>query len=194
MRGEKGMYSSMLYGVTRSDIFKHIYSYCFTPEGELRFRNLYLAEEFFNHAMMIHGNYATVPVFYSARERIAGSAADTTVPPSVVKSAPEYAGEYDGYKTALAMMLAEHEAMTPAEAMACIEEASKAPVDKPAVLFKRRVNAFLGRHRWLRWALALSDLRYRQKGLKAVRGMASYPCGGHTPETDAIERAVRSSM
>lgn len=69
---EKNMYASLLYSVIRTQAFQRMYAACFNPDGSLRFRNLFLAEEFFNHAALIFGKYATLPYFYSARERIRG--------------------------------------------------------------------------------------------------------------------------
>lgn len=60
---EKNMYASLLYSVTRTDVFQRMYAACFNPDGSLRFRNLFLAEEFFNHAALIFGKYATLPYF-----------------------------------------------------------------------------------------------------------------------------------
>lgn len=192
MEHEKGMYASMLYGVTRSDIFRRIYSYCFDDDGNMRFTNLFLAEEFFNHAMLIHGKYATLPCFFSARERIKGSATETTVPVSVIKSTPEYAGEYNGFIQALSMMLADHDGMALDEAERRIRRICSAPKDAADITFKRRVNAFLSRHKALRFASRLSEWRYNQKGLRAVKGMESYPCTFSTPEKENIITAVNS--
>lgn len=186
---QKGMYASMLYGITRTDVFKHIYSYCFDSAGELRFKNLFLAEEFFNHGVLIHGKYATLPYFYSARERIAGSATETTTPLSVIKNAPEYAAEFNGFLDALGLMLADHEKIPFAEAREFMHSLSRAPIDNRSVTFKRRVNAFLGRHPMLNWASRLSVWRYHQKGFKAVKGLDSYPCHADTPDIQAIKRA-----
>ena len=58
---EKNMYASLLYSVIRTRAFQRMYAACFNPDGSLRFRNLFLAEEFFNHAALIFGKYATVP-------------------------------------------------------------------------------------------------------------------------------------
>ena len=191
---ERGMYASMLYGVTRTEVFRRMYEACFDERGELRFRNLFLAEEFFNHSMMIHGNYTTLPVFYSAREQIDGSATETVVPLSVIKNSPAYADEFNGFIRALTLLLADREGMAESEAEAIIRRATFAPIDSRQVLLKRRVNAFAGRHSWLPWASRLSVWRYHQKGLKAVRGMESYPCTFTTPATEAIRRAVFPSV
>lgn len=192
LQHEKSMYASMLYGVTRSDIFKKIYSYCFNPEGELRFKNLFLAEEFFNHSMLIMGKYATLPVFYSARERITGSATETTVPLSVIKNSPAYKPEFDGFIEALALMLCDTQpGMSIEDARLYIWIVSQLPIDTNGITFKRRVNALLSRHRWLSWAAELSALRYKQKGLKAVAGMPSYPVKTITPEIEQILQALQ---
>jgi len=193
LASEKGMYASMLYGVTRTAIFRKIYSYCFDDNGNLRFRNLFLAEEFFNHAMLIQGKYATVPCFFSARERIKGSATETTVPLSVIKNAPEYADEFGGFKQALALMLRDVAGMNVSDAMQLIHDISNAPIDTASITFKRRLNAFVARRRCLRWAAALSEWRYHQKGLKAVKGMPSYPCRELTPAIRAILQAIEST-
>lgn len=190
LRGQCGMYASVLYGLVRTDAFRRTYEACFDAAGEPRFRNLYLAEEFFHNSMLIQGCYATLPCFYSAREQIKNSAAQTTVPSSVVKTAPEYRGEFEGFVRGLTELLARKDSLTEAEAEAVIREVVTAPTDKPSVLFKRRVNAFLDRHALLGWASRLSVWRYRQKGLRAVRGMKSYPCEFTTPERDRIVRAV----
>lgn len=185
-----GMYASLLYGVVRTDAFRRTYEYCFDSHGEMRFRNLYLAEEFFHNSMLIHGDYATLPYFYSAREQIRNSAAQTTVPSSVIKNSEEYRPEFEGFVRGLTLLLVEREALAESEAEKLVRRAVLAPVDRPSVLFKRRVNAFIGRHRFLRWAERLSEWRYRQKGLRAVQGMESYPCTVLTPPIEKIIHAV----
>lgn len=192
LTGQFGMYASVLYGVVRTDAFIRTYQYCFDSKGEPRFRNLYLAEEFFHNSMLIHGCYATLPCFYSAREQIRNSAAQITVPSSVIKNSPEYRPEFDGFVRGLTLLLSECAGMPESESEALIRRVVSAPADKPSVLFKRRVNAFLDRHPLLGWASRLSVWRYHQKGLKAVRGLQSYPCTFSTPATEAIVRAVRS--
>jgi len=106
---EKDMYASLLYAVIRADAFKKMYEKCFDDKGKLRFQNLFLAEEYFNHAALILGKYITLPYFYSAREFIEGSATSTTTPVYIVKSAPEYKEEYEGFLYSLAELLKEQE-------------------------------------------------------------------------------------
>ncbi len=193
LRAQKGMYASMLYGVTRADIFRRIYSYVFNPDGSMRFTNLFLAEEFFNHAMLICGRYATLPVFFSARERIAGSATETTIPSSVIKNAPEYRPEYDGFIQALSLLLTDSTTLSADEAEAHMRSISQAPVDKPSVLLKRRINRVLASNSLLRWASRLSEWRYHTKGLRAVRNLPSYPCFTPTPARSRIESLIAST-
>lgn len=190
LHSQCGIYASLLYAVVRTDSFRRIYSHCFDAGGELRFRNLFLAEEFFQHAMLIEGKYATLPCFYSARERIKGSATSTTVPSSVIKTQPEHAAEFQGYITALSTLLSARTDMSEADAEAEIRRVVAAAPDRKSVLFKRRVNALLSRSVLLRPLELLSEWRYGQKGLRAVRGMASYPCTIATPARQRIEQLV----
>lgn len=189
LENQKGIYASMLYGTTRTDLFRRIYSYCFDSEGELRFRNLFLAEEFFNLAMLIQGRYATLPVFYSAREQISGSATETTVPLDRVRNTEEY----EGYLTALSLMLADSTGLSEREARQCIRAVVDAPRASAPVSLKRRIVMAVGRRRWLRPLSRLLAWRYNQKGLRAVSGMPSYPCTRSTADRDAIVRAIRST-
>lgn len=195
MAREGSMYASLLYGVSRTEHFTDSYSYCFDKEGKLRFRNLFLAEEFFNHAMLIHGKYATIPVFFSARERIEGSATDTTTPLREIKSSPEHRVEFDGFVEALTLMLSDREGMPAAEAEKAIRKISTVPIGTPKnVAAKQKIVQSLTKHRLFGWVSRLSDWRYHQKGFKAVKGMESIPCKRITPETEAIVRAVRSTL
>lgn len=190
LNSQCGIYASLLYAVVRADSFRRIYSHCFDADNNLRFRNLFLAEEFFQHAMLIEGKYATLPCFYSARERIKGSATSTTVPSSVIKTRPEHAAEFQGYITALSTLLTDRTGMDAAQAEAEIRRVVAAAPDRRSVLFKRRVNAWLSKSVLLRPLELLSEWRYGQKGLKAVRGMASYPCTTATPQRQRIEQLV----
>lgn len=193
LRGQQGIYAPLLYALVRTEAFRTIYSYCFDAQGQPLFRNLFLAEEFFNHSMLIRGAYATLPCFFSARECIPGSATSTTVPISVVKTAPEYRPEYEAYIHALARELADAQPMAEAEAVEAVRMVTDTPRDPLAVRLKRRVNALIESTPLLAWAARLSAARYRAKGLRAVRGMASYPCQGPSPDRDAIVRAVTGS-
>lgn len=186
---KSGQYASLLYAVARTDAFREIYSYCFGNDGAPVFRNLFLAEEYFNHAMLIEGKYATLPCFFSARERIAGSATSTTTPVADVRHTPEY----EAYTAALAALLADKSGLRGADAGGVISRACDTAPDNPQIMFKRRINAILASHPLLRPLARLSEWRYARKVLRAVRGMESYPCNFSTPEKEAIIAAVRST-
>ncbi len=192
---EKDMYASLLYGVVRTDAFRKIYTACFDENGVPRFRNLFLAEEYFNHAALILGKYATLPYFYSARERIAGSATDTTIPVKVIKTTPAYLPEYRGFLTALAVLLSEADGCGYGfeEAFSFMREISDMPKESAVIARKRQILDFVRRSVMLRWLNRLGEWRYHQKGLERVAGMPSYPCTFSTPEKDAIIAAINST-
>ena len=190
---EKNMYASLLYSVIRTQAFQRMYAACFNPDGSLRFRNLFLAEEFFNHAALIFGKYATLPYFYSARERIRGSATETTVPVSVIKTSHKYREEYQGFLLALSELLAAREGDTLEDAFSFICSISDMPKDTAEISGKRKIMEFTHKHPLLRWVNRLADWRYTQKGLKAVQGMQSYPCTFSTPEKEEIIKAIEQS-
>ena len=190
---EKNMYASLLYYVIRTRAFQRMYAACFNPDGSLRFRNLFLAEEFFNHAALIFGKYATLPYFYSAREHITGSAAETTVPVSVIKTSHKYREEYQGFLLALSELLAAREGDTLEDAFSFICSISDMPKDTAEISGKRKIMEFTHKHPLLRWVNRLANWRYNQKGLKAVRGMQSYPCTFSTPEKEEIIKAIEHS-
>ncbi len=191
---EKNMYASLLYSVTRTSVFQNMYAACFNADGSLRFRNLFLAEEFFNHAALIFGKYATLPCFYSARERIPGSATEQTVPVSVIKTAPEYEKEYQGFLLALAELLEPEGADKQEEAISFIRSISDMPKDTANISGKRRLMEFTRKYALLRWINRLADWRYARKGLKAVKGMQSYPCTFSTPEKEEIVKAISTTL
>lgn len=188
----KNIYASNLYGIIRTEIFKRMYTACFTAKGELRFKNLFLAEEYFNLFSLIHGNYTTLPVFYSARERIPGSATHTTVPFSVVATSPEYKQEYDGFINTLAEELSLCDKLSVAKAREIILQTISMPKTNANISFKRKVLGYVGRYRGTQWISKLLVKRYKQKGLKAVKGMPSYPCTVMTKEKqDIIDSIIK---
>ena len=187
---EKNMYASLLYSVIRTDVFQKMYASCFNTDGSLRFSNLFLAEEFFNHAALISGKYATLPYFYRARERISGSATDQTVQVSVIKTSPEYQKEYQGFLLAVGELLRDHETSKLEEAISFICNISNMPKDAPGISWKKRLMEFTKKYALLRWVNKLADQRYHQKGLKAVKGRPSYPCTFSTPEKEEIIKAI----
>lgn len=191
MRQGRAKYASLLYGVARTDIFQRIYSYCFDKTGELRFRNLFLAELFFNHAMLMNGKYATLPYFFSARERIPGSATETTVPAAVIRSSDKYRDEFYGYIKALSLMLSDISGLAADEAEKIIREIDMTPDDTAPATLKRRLVMFLSRHKSFGLLSRLAEWRYERKGIKAVSGLNSYPCTFSTPEKDRIIETIR---
>lgn len=190
---EQNMYASLLYSVIRTDAFQRMYAACYNPDGSLRFRNLFLAEEFFNHSALIFGKYATLPYFYSAREYIVGSATATTVPISIIKTSHKYQSEYQGFLLALAELLETQEGCKLEDALSFIRHISDMPKDTAKISYKRKILEFIQKHPSLHWASKLSDWRYVQKGLKVVKGMQSYPCTFSTPEKEEIIRAILST-
>lgn len=190
---EKNMYASLLYSVTRTEVFQRMYAACFHPDGSPRFFNLFLAEEFFNHAALIFGKYATLPYFYSARERILGSATETTVPVSVIKTSAAYKGEYLEFLLTLGELLQEHEGSTPEDAFDFICKIVDIPRDTAGINFKKKILECTQKLPPLRWLNKLAERRYVQKGLKAVKGMQSYPCTFSTPEKEEIIRAISNT-
>ncbi len=187
---EKNMYASLLYAVIRSDIFKKMYEACFNADNSLRFNNLFLAEEYFNHAALIFGKYATLPCFYSAREFIEGSATSTTVPAYIVKTAPEYKDEYEGFLETLGKLLRDNEKEEDGGEVEFIRSISTMPKETVDITRKRKIKEFFRRHKFLFWLNRLADKRYNQKGLKIVKGMSSYPCSFSTPEKEEIIRMI----
>lgn len=181
------LYASNLYGITRSHIFKRMYSVCFDADGKRRFSNLFLAELYYNYFTLIHGNYVTLPLFFSAREEIPHSATSTVTPFSEIASNPQYHDEYQGFISTLAEELAEVDSIDTDSARSEIIHLIEKPKFGGRITFMQQLAYQVTRHSS---ALPLlSDLmawRYRQKGLKAVRGMASYPCTFSTPQTRKI--------
>ena len=182
----KDYYASNLYGVIRTATFKQMYEACLTPKGELRFKNLFLAEEYFNLFSLIHGDYATLPFFYSARERIPGSATSTTVPLTIVSSAKEYEEEYNSFIDVLANELAVVDSLPFATARAIILQTYQMPKTTDSISFKRKVLGLVSKYRATGWLSELLVRRYKQKGLIAVKGMQSYPCTFMTKEKQDI--------
>lgn len=182
----KNFYASNLYSVVRTETFKRMYTVCFTEEKQLRFKNLFLAELYFNLFSLIHGNYATLPIFYSARESMPNSATVTTVPFSVVSTAPEYKQEYEGFITTLAEELAKQDNIELQSAKKFILETIQKPKFNLKTSFMQRVALYMAEHRAIKMIDRLLIMRYKQKGLRAVRGMESYPCTFMTKEKQEI--------
>lgn len=185
----KNIYATNLYSVIRSDVFKKMYLACAKPDGA-RFSNLFLGEEYFNLFSLIHGNCATLPVFYSARERIPNSATSTTVPFDIVKSSESHKEEYSAFVDILATELARKDGIPYEAAEALVIRAIDMPKTGASLAFKRKVLGWVESFRYTRWIGELMNMRYKRKGMKAVKGMPSYPCKEATPEIDLIKESI----
>ena len=182
-------YASHLYGVIRTTVFKKMYQACIN-DGQPVFRNLYLAEWYFILFSLINGKYATIPCFYSAREHIYDSATVATVPISVVSTAAEYQQEFSAFLEILAAELAKQDKIPLEEAENRILQIIRKPKEKSSITLKRKLLLTFETVKSLRLFSGLLRARYKQKGLKATRGMQSYPCTFMTPAKQAIIDAI----
>lgn len=191
---ENQMYGSLLYGITRTDIFKEMYSHCFDSNGNRRFSNLFLAEEFFNHAVLMYGNYSTIPVFFSAREYIIGSATTTTTPSYTIKNNPSYQTEFEGFIYALAEIYSKKQSLPIQEATDFLKVFTNPP--QPRKTPKQKLTDWL-------YSLNIKPIsqflmgRYEKKALKATQSIPSYPSGVYTSgeiENQDINRIVRNIL
>lgn len=184
------IYASNLYSIIRTETFKRMYTAVEKKGNELRFRNLFLAEEYFNLFSLIHGNYITLPCFYSAREYIENSATSTTVPFSVVQHDEKYKEEYANFIDILATELAEKDTISYQEAAHIIHSTIERPRTNSGLSFKRKVIAAINRAAKSKWLENVFMNRYKQKGRRIVKGMSSYPYTGQTPETIRIKACI----
>lgn len=187
-----GLYASMLYGVCRSDLFREMYSAVMDVDGNPRFTNLYAAEEYYNMYTLIHGKHCTMQIFYSARERIKGSAASTTVPFTTFISAAEYKNEYDAFIDILANKLAATDGIPLEEAQDFILSMIMKPRVDGKLAFKQRISAIVDKYAATQWISNLLYERYKSKGRKIVQNMESYPIHRDTPEKLAIIESIRN--
>lgn len=187
----KDIYASNLYSVIRTEVFRRMYT-AVANATELRFRNLFLAEEYFNLFSLINGAYVTLPYFYGAREYIASSAATTTVPFATVRNSEEYKEEYSNFIDILATELARKDNIPFKDARGFILRTIDMPKINASISFKRKVLGFIDKFKSMKWLSNLLNERYKQKGIKAVKGMSSYPCKGTTPEIRLIEDCISS--
>ena len=98
-----------------------------------------------------------------------------------------------GFLLALSELLAAREGDTLEDAFSFICSISDMPKDTAEISGKRKIMEFTHKHPLLRWVNRLANWRYNQKGLKAVRGMQSYPCTFSTPEKEEIIKAIEHS-
>lgn len=200
LQQEENMYASILYSVIRTDAFIKIYKFAFDNKENPRFSNLFLAEEYFNHAALIIGKHITIPCFYSARERIPNSATDTTIPFSVICNSKEHQEQFNGFLTALSLILHAEEKSnkettkeSSKEEYDFIKYICLKPRDNSQINFKRKILSITKQYHLLKWINILADMRYTHKGMKAIKNMPSYPCSFTTPEKEAIIKAILST-
>ncbi len=184
-------YASLLYSVIRSNVFKEMYTDCFDDQGQLLFTNLFAAETYFNYYALIQGKHATLPYFYAARERIAASATTTTVPFTDIMTKRKYHDQRESFLQVLANTLSLHDEISYAEAYKIISRLLKEPDTDKIISKKRQLTLLTEKHKLLRPLNILLIARYKQKGLKAVKTLESYPCSFSTKEKDEIIHHIK---
>lgn len=184
-------YASLLYSVIRSDIFKEMYISCFDKQDQLLFTNLFAAEVYFNYYVLIAGKHATLPYFYAARERIEGSATTTTIPFTDIMTKSKYRNERESLLRILANKLSSHDNITETEAYEIILEQLKEPEANKVISWKRKITLLTEKHKLLKPLNKLLIDRYKQKGLKKVKSLNSYPCTFSSKEKDEIIRHIK---
>lgn len=188
-------YASLLYSVCRSDLFRNMYYDCYVVEDDdPLFENLYLAEYYYNLYTLLCGRHKTLPVFYAARERIAGSAADTTPKIETLKGTDEY----HFFKETLAIKMYRIARIPDAAGVGLIEMAMRDIHKRPPVDPTDRRQKILAMAKKYLPAKLMDYLlfeHYKYKGRAIVKGMDSYPgCNGKpiTPELQAIIDAIKT--
>lgn len=184
-------YASLLYSVIRSSVFKEMYTNCFDDQGGLLFTNLFVAETYFNYYALIEGKHITLPYFYAARERIAGSATTTTIPFSDVMTKGKYREERESLLQILANKLSSQDDIPESEACEIILKLLKEPDTDKIISRKSRLTLFTEKHKLLKPVNKLLIARYKQKGLKAVKALESYPCLFSTKEKEEIIHRIK---
>jgi glycosyltransferase domain-containing protein len=184
-------YASLLYSVIRSSVFKEMYTNCFDDQGGLLFTNLFAAETYFNYYALIEGKHATLPYFYAARERIAGSATTTTVPFSDIMTKGKYHDERESFLQILANKLSLQDGIPQSEAYEMILKLLKEPYTNKIISKKRQLTLLTEKYKLLKPINKLLIARYKQKGLKAVKTLESYPCSFSTKEKNEIIRHIK---
>lgn len=188
--GLKDPYAPLLYTVIRTKTFKRMYELC-VEKNELKFKNLFLAENYFNMFTLIHGKHKTLPEFYCAREFIEGSATGTTVPFRVVQTSPEYASEYEGFLSILISELAIKQNISLDKSREIINSFFVTPTADAINPLKRKIIVLASRYQNTTFLKKIFERRFYYKGLKKVEGLPSYPCKFSTPERDAIVQHIR---
>ena len=178
----RNLYASLLYSVIRAATFIEMYSKC--VEGEkLKFKNLFLAEFYFNFFALMEGKNKTLPLFYGAREKDYGSATYSTVPLSVIRSSPVYEEEFQGFFNLMVNELVAKQDLDIEIAKNLISGLLQDPKKDHIHPLKRKLLNVLGSSELMK---KFFRYRYKVKGLKITKGMDSYPCTFSTPEKEAI--------
>jgi glycosyltransferase domain-containing protein len=186
----RNLYASTLYSVIRAKTFVEMYQHCLdgaTP----KFKNLFLAEIYFNFFALIDGKNKTLPVFYGAREKDYQSATYSTIPFSTIKTSPLYREEYQNFIGLLASQLASKEHMEPETAKDIIsgilQEQKKVHIHP----LKQTLLTILEKYGPSDLTKRLFSYKYKKKGLQITKGMQSFPSTFSTPEKDRIIDHIR---
>ncbi|MDD4431016.1 MAG: hypothetical protein PHF61_06395, partial [Bacteroidales bacterium] len=98
----------------------------------------------------------------------------------------EYKQEFSAFLEILAGELVKQNKIPLEEAKKYILHIIHKPKEKSSITRKRNLLLKFETFKSLRLFSGLFRARYKQKGLKATRGMQSYPCTFMTPEKQAI--------
>ena len=108
----------------------------------------------------------------------------------MVSTAAEYQQEFSAFLSVLARELSQQDNIPLGEAENRILHIIQKPKEKNSITLKRKLLLTFETIKSLRLFSGLLRARYKQKGLKATRGMQSYPCTFMTPEKQAIIDAI----
>lgn len=185
----RDLYASLLYSVIRANTFIEMYSQCI--EGEtLKFKNLFLAEIYFNFFSLIEGKNKTLPVFYAAREKDYASATYSTVPLSTIRSSPQYEEEFRNFTDLVIQHLVSKQDMDPETAKDLILKLLQDPKKNYIHPLKRNILNFLDTYGPTKLMNRYKRYKYKMKGLEITKGMNSYPISFSTPEKEMIVRHI----
>lgn len=185
----KDLYASLLYSVIRTTTFTEMYSRCIEGEA-LKFKNLFLAEIYFNFSSLIEGKNKTLPVFYGAREKDYASATYSTVPLSTIRTAPQYEEEFRNFTNLVTEHLVSKQNIPPGKAKDLILNILHDPKKNYIHPLKRKILNFLDAYGPTKLMKRYSRYKYKKKGLEITRGMKSYPSTFSTPEKEMIVRHI----
>ena len=181
----RNLYASLLYSVIRATTFVEMYKKCI--EGEtLKFKNLFLAEIYFNFFSLMTGRNKTLPIFYGAREKDYKSATYSTVPLSVIRSSPMYREEFQNFINLIVNELVSKQDLDIEIAENLISGLLQDPKKDHIHPLKRKILNLLDVYGPKELMKKYFRHKYKTKGLKITKDMESYPCTFSTPEKEAI--------